>query len=103
MILAVLDVVVVLFVVISVSRAVWNGQTRSRLLFGFVIAAMMIFGLISFSAAYGLAESSSFNQWALFIFLVAVAIVARGSWSKNPAMSSYGTSSSENVVGSKVR
>lgn len=83
-VLAILDVLVVLYVVISVSRAVWNVETRSRVLSGFIIAAMVIFGLVSFTAAYGLAESSSFNQWALLIFLVAIATVARNSW-KEPS------------------
>lgn len=84
-ILATLDFLVVLYVVISVPRAVWKGQTRSRPLTGFIIAAMMIFGLVSFTAAYGLAESSSFNQLALFISLLAIAIVARNSW-KEPSL-----------------
>jgi len=79
-VLAILDFLVVLYVVISVSRAVWNGPTRSRLLSGIIIAAMIILGLVSFTAGYGLADNSAFNQWALLIFLVAIAIVARNSW-----------------------
>jgi hypothetical protein len=84
-ILAILDFLVVLAVVIGVSRAVWYGEGRSRLLSGFVIVAMMIFGLVAFSAAYGLTESSPFNQWALLIFLVAIAVVTRLSWAANLA------------------
>jgi len=82
--LSIADLIVVLAVVISVSRAVWN-EDRSRLLSAFIIAAMIIFGLVSFSAAYGLAESSSFNQVALLVFLLAIAIVVRIGWAKKPA------------------
>lgn len=81
--LTILDFLVVLSVVISVSRAVWNGG-RSRILSGFVVAAMIIFGTVSFTAANGLVSDSSFNQWTLLIFLVAIAIVARASWAKEP-------------------
>ena len=82
--LSIADLIVVLAVVISVSRAVWN-EDRSGLLSAFIIAAMIIFGLVSFSAAYGLAESSSFNQVALLVFLLAIAIVVRIGWAKKPA------------------
>ncbi len=81
--LVILDFLVVLAVVVSVSRAVWNGQSessRSVLLSGLIVLAMCIFGLVSMSAASGLTSSSSFNQVALLIFLVAIAIVARMFW-----------------------
>jgi len=101
-VLAVLDVLVVLYVVISVSRAVWNGPTRSRLLTGFIIAAMIIFGLVSFTAAYGLAESSSFNQWALLIFLVAIAIAASNSWKESsPGVASFAGQRQSSTVTSR--
>ena len=81
-ILGLLDFFVVLAVAISVSRAVWNGQSGSRsvLLSALIVLGMVIFGLVSFTAAYGLAESSGFNQGVLLIFIVAIAIVARTSW-----------------------
>ena len=41
--------------------------------------------LVSFTAAYGLAESSSFNQVALLVFLVAIAIVVRIGWTNKTA------------------
>jgi hypothetical protein len=82
-VLSILDLLVVLAVVISASRAVWIEQ-RSRLLSGFIVAAMIIFGLVSLSAAFGLAESSSFNQAALFIFLLAISVVARIGWANEP-------------------
>jgi O-antigen/teichoic acid export membrane protein len=80
-VLSIADLIVVLAVVISVSRAVWN-EERSRILSAFIIAAMIIFGLVSFSAAYGLAENSSFNQAALLVFLLAIAVVVRSGWTK---------------------
>ena len=46
---------------------------------------MIIFGLVSFSAAYGLAESSAFNQVALLVFLVAIAVVAKIAWAEKAA------------------
>jgi len=81
--LGTLDVLVVLAVVVSVSRAVWNGQSansRSLLLSGLIVLAMCVFGLVSMSAASGLTSSSSANQFALLIFLVAIAIVALMAW-----------------------
>lgn len=86
--LAIADVIVVLAVVFTVSRAVWRGQSdgsRSVLLSACIVLALLIFGLVSFTAAYGLAESSSFNQLALLIALVAIAIVARIGWANQPA------------------
>jgi predicted neutral ceramidase superfamily lipid hydrolase len=82
-ILGILDFVVVVAVVMSVSRAVWNGQSqssRSVLLSALIGLVMLVFGLVSFTAAYGLAENSSFNQGALLIFLVAIGVAARISW-----------------------
>ena len=77
--LLILDLLVVLTVVLSVSRAVWVAA-RSKALALVIIAAMIIFGLVSLSAANGLTFASSFNQWALLIFLVVIAVVARISW-----------------------
>jgi hypothetical protein len=79
--LLILDLLIVLTVVISVSRAVWVAAS-SRALALVIIAAMIIFGLVSLSAANGLTAASSFNQWALLIFLVAIAVTARLSWQK---------------------
>jgi predicted neutral ceramidase superfamily lipid hydrolase len=62
---------------------VWRGQSetsRSLLLSACIILALLIFALVSFTAAYGLAESSSFSQVALLVFLVAIAIVIRIGW-----------------------
>jgi predicted neutral ceramidase superfamily lipid hydrolase len=87
-ILGIADFVLVSAVVIAVSRAVWRGQSaqsRSLLLSVCVVSAMLVFGLVSFTAAYGLAESSSFNQIALLIVLLAIAIIARISWANEPA------------------
>ena len=86
-VLSIADFIVVLAVVISVSRAVWRGQSeqpRSPVLFAFIILAMLLFGLVSFTAGYGLAESSSFNQVALLVFLVSIGIVARIGWANEP-------------------
>jgi predicted neutral ceramidase superfamily lipid hydrolase len=87
-ILSIADLIVVLAVVITVSRAVWRGQSdqsRSLLLSACIVLALLIFALVSFTAAYGLAESSSFNQLALLLALVAIAIVARIGWTKRAA------------------
>jgi hypothetical protein len=86
-VLGIADFIIVLSVVTAVSRAVWRGQSeqsRSMLLSGLIILAMLIFGLVSFTAAYGLAESSSFNQVALLIVLVAIAVVVRIGWANEP-------------------
>lgn len=59
-VLSILDFVVVLAVVISVPRAVWSGQSQgSRFLSVLILLVMLVFGLVSLSAAYGLAHSSS--------------------------------------------
>lgn len=89
--LGTLDVLVVLAVVVSVSRAVWNGQSansRSLLLSGLIVLAMCVFGLVSMSAASGLTSSSSANQFALLIFLVAIAIVALMAWADKSTVQS---------------
>ena len=87
-ILSIADVFIVLGVVITVSRAVWRGQSeqsRSLLLSACILLALLIFALVSFTAAYGLAEGSSFNQVALLIVLVVIAVVARIGWANNTA------------------
>jgi FlaA1/EpsC-like NDP-sugar epimerase len=87
-VLGIADFVIVLAVVIAVSRAVWRGQSetsRSLLLSACIILAMLIFALVSFTAAYGLAESSLFNQVALLVFLVAMAVVVRIGWTSKTA------------------
>jgi hypothetical protein len=86
--LSILDLIVVSSVVIGVSRAVWKGQpdsSRSLLLSACVALALIVFGLVSLSAAFGLAGSSSRNQTALLVFLVPIAIVARMFWANKPA------------------
>jgi predicted neutral ceramidase superfamily lipid hydrolase len=88
-ILGILDFVVVVAVVMTVSRAVWSGQSqssRSVLLSALIVLVMLVFGVVSFTAAYGLAENSSFNQGALLIFLLAIVIVARMSWADKSAI-----------------
>jgi hypothetical protein len=86
--LTIADLLVLLTIVISASRAVWNGQSRglgSLLLSGCVILAMLIFALVSFTAAFGLAESSSsLSQGVLLAFLVVTAIVVSVSWAHQP-------------------
>lgn len=86
--LGILDLLVILAVIVSVSRAVWNGQSassRSLLLSGLIVLAMCVFGLVSVSAASGLTGSSSFNQVVLLILLVVIAIVALMSWTDKSA------------------
>jgi hypothetical protein len=78
--LTILDLIVVAVVVYSVSRAVWTGRSgdsASTLLAVCVTAALLVFGVVSLSAADGLTSNSGFNQGALLIFLVAVALVSR--------------------------
>ena len=87
-ILAIADVLIVLSLVITVSRAVWRGQSeqsRSLLLSACVVVALLIFGTVSFTAAYGLADNSGFNQVALLIVLVAIAAAVRIGWTSTPA------------------
>lgn len=106
-ILGIADLFVVLAVVISVSRAVWMGQSqnsRSLLLPLCITLAMIVFGVVSFSAASGLAISSltqggygleslpvaasrhsTSNQTLVFVFLAAIAVVAAMSWADRPA------------------
>jgi hypothetical protein len=82
-VLSIADLLVLLTIVVSVSRAVRNGQPRGfgpQLLSICITVALLIFALVSFTAAAGLAESSSLGQGVLFVFLVVTAIVARLSW-----------------------
>ena len=82
-VLTIVDVLVLLSIVISVSRAVRNGQPRGTgplILFICMVVAVLIFAAVSFTAASGLAQSSLFNQVALLLFLVATAVMARVSW-----------------------
>lgn len=86
-VLTIADLLVLLTVVVSISRAVQNGQPPGfgpQLLSICVTVALLIFALVSFTAASGLAESSSLGQAVLFIFLVVTAIVARFSWAPVP-------------------
>ncbi len=86
--LSILDLIVVSSVVIGVSRAVWKGQpesSRSLLLSTCLTLALIVFGLVSLSAALGLAGSSSRNQIALLVFLVPIAIVAPMLGANKPA------------------
>jgi len=86
--LSVIDFLVLLTIVISVSRWVWKqpAQGFGPLLLSICITlAVLIFATVSFTAAYGLAAGSSLSQVILLIFLIAIAIVARISWASNPA------------------
>jgi hypothetical protein len=82
--LSIADLLVLLAIVINVSRAVRNGQSRGfgpLILSICIVVALLIFALVSFSAAYGLAESSSLlSQGVLLVFLIVTAVVARISW-----------------------
>jgi hypothetical protein len=82
-VLTIIDVLVLLTLVISVSRAVRNGQPRGTgplILSICIVVAVLIFAVVSFTAASGLAQSSSFNQVALLLFLIVIAVMARFSW-----------------------
>ncbi len=86
--LSIADVIVVLAIVISVPSAVWKGQPggRSLLLSACIALAMLVFGLVSLSAASGLAESgSSSNHVAMLIFLAVTAVILRAWWANKPA------------------
>jgi hypothetical protein len=82
--LSLADLLILLTIVISVSRTVRNGQSRGfgpLLLSICVLLALLVFGMVSFTAASGLAQSSSFlGQGVLLAFLVLTAVVARVSW-----------------------
>jgi hypothetical protein len=85
--LTIADLLVLLAVVAGAWRAVRNGQSQgpgSLILSICVILALLIFALVSFTSASGLAESSSLNQVVLLAFLVVTAIVARVSWVNQP-------------------
>ena len=85
--LSIADLLVLLTVVAGALRAGRNGQSRgpgSLLLSICITVGMLIFALVSFTAASGLAESSSLNQVVLLVFLVVTAIVARVSWANQP-------------------
>jgi hypothetical protein len=85
MLLGILDWVVKIAVVISLTRAVWKGTTRSGLLAAVLTVAFLLFGLVSLCAAAGLQAGSSYNQTALLIFLVVIAIVASRTLAIKPA------------------
>jgi len=87
-VLSVIDFLVLLTIVISVSRWVWKQPARGfgpLLLSICITLAVLIFATVSFTAAYGLAAGSSLSQVILLIFLIAIAIVARISWASSPA------------------
>jgi len=82
-VLIIADLLVLLTIVFSVSRAVRYGQpsgSGSLLLTVCIVVALVIFATVSFTAASGLAQSSSLNQGVLLAFLIVTAIVARVSW-----------------------
>ena len=86
--LTVIDFLILVTIVISVSRWVWKqpAQGFGPLLLSICITlALLIFATVSFTAASGLAAGSSLDQGILLIFLVAIAIAARMSWANNPA------------------
>lgn len=86
--LSIADVLVVLAIVISVPSAVWRGQSgeRSLLLSACIVLAVLVFGLVSLSAASGLAASnSSLTHVAMLIFLVLTAVALRMWWASKPA------------------
>jgi hypothetical protein len=76
-VLIIADLLVLLAIVISVSRAV---RGSGSLLTVCIVIALLVFATVSFTAASGLAQSSAFNQGVLFAFLIVTAIVARVSW-----------------------
>jgi hypothetical protein len=79
--LTIADLLVLLTIVISVSRAVRG--SGSLLLTVCIVIALLVFATVSFTAASGLAQSSAFNQAVLLAFLIVTAIVARVSWAPN--------------------
>ena len=82
-VLSIADLLLLLTILISVVRVVRNGPSQgfgAQLLSICIVAAVLIFALVSFTAAYGLAESSSLNQGVLLTFLALTAVVARLSW-----------------------
>jgi hypothetical protein len=82
-VLRIADLLVLLTIVISVTRAVRNGPSQgvgAQLLSICIVVAVLIFALVSFTAASELAASSSLNQIVLLMFLVLTAVVARLSW-----------------------
>jgi hypothetical protein len=82
-VLIIADLLVLLTIVVSVSRAVRYGQpsgSSSLLLTVCIVVALLVFATVSFTAASGLAQSSAFNRGVLLAFLIVTAIVARVSW-----------------------
>jgi hypothetical protein len=85
--LSIIDFLILLTIVISISRWVWRQAEQGfgpLLLSICITVALFIFATVSFTAASGLAAGSSLNQGVLLIFLVAIAIAARMSWANNP-------------------
>jgi len=86
--LTVIDFLILLTIVISVSRWVWRQPVQGfgpLLLSICITLAVLIFATVSFTAASGLAAGSALSQAILLIFLIAIAIVARMSWKNSPA------------------
>jgi hypothetical protein len=82
-VLIIADLLVLLTIVVSVSRAVRNGQPSGSgqlLLTVCIVIALLVFATVSFTAASGLAQSSSLNQGVLLAFLIVTAIVGRVAW-----------------------
>ena len=84
-VLPIADVLVLLGLVLSISRAVWNGQRQSSsplALPAIIVIALIIFATVSFCAASRLAQGSPLNQLALLVFLILIAVVASASWAR---------------------
>jgi hypothetical protein len=80
----VLDFVVLLAVVISVSRAVWM-RSSSRLLSVVTVLAICIVGMVSFATAAEFTEKSALGRGILIVFLVAIIVSSIMSWASKPA------------------
>lgn len=80
--LSILDIAVVVLVVFTVARAVWSGpagRASSPLLSYLILLCLCIFGLVSLSGADNLTTNTTYNQTALLIALVAIALATRGA------------------------
>jgi hypothetical protein len=86
--LRIFDLLVVLAVVITAMRVLWQQSSSNLgmlLLAICLTVALAIFGVVSLVAASGLAAGAGFDQGALFIFLVAIAIASGVAWVSKPA------------------
>lgn len=87
--LDIVDFVVLLLLIVHITRTVWKEQLQgngSLLLTICIALASAIFAIVSYTSYMGLvAVSSSLTRVIFLVFLLAMVVVVRLSWTSKPA------------------